>query len=344
MRRMQRRRGVVHVVQGYEGAVMATLREGEPLLVVGIPRSGTSWVCQALAAARGAREVGEPDNEDNAPYAIKAKAELGRFPIVGADVEGPIAYRALWEGAFAGGRRVSGPRTALSRALHRLARSAGSVHGAQQWDPARRAALAASVALAEPCAPAPGTPVVVKSVFVPLSLRWVCRSWSPRLVIVLRGALNTVSSWHRLGWDPPFHSHPVLGWPDLDLEVLAAALPGHRLPPLPSPDQRLRRLTWELCVLVSALLDNSAEGDAVMVRHEDLCLDPLARFQDLYAKLGLPWSAETARYLHGSNAAGRGPYDTRRVAGDEPQQWQSRLSPAAADEVNSVVDTFGIAW
>jgi hypothetical protein len=48
------------------------------LLVAGVPRSGTSWVGQALACAEGARSVGEPDNEDNFPYAIQAKAGLGR--------------------------------------------------------------------------------------------------------------------------------------------------------------------------------------------------------------------------------------------------------------------------
>src|SRR3954470_8181444 len=103
------------------------------ILVVGTPRSGTSWVGQALAAAQGAREVGEPDNEDNFPYAIKAKAGLGRFPVVPAGSRGPPASAALWEGAFAGGRRVRGPPTALSRSLHRAARTGGSVHGAGEW-------------------------------------------------------------------------------------------------------------------------------------------------------------------------------------------------------------------
>lgn len=315
------------------------------VLVVGTPRSGTSWVSQALAAARGAREVGEPDNEDNFPYAIRAKAGLGRFPVVPPGSPGPPAYAALWDGAFAGGRRVRGPGTALSRVLHRTARGHESVHAAAGWGGVRRAMLASSVALARPGGPAGGGPVVVKSVFVPLALRWVCDRWSPRLVLVLRGPLNTVSSWHRLGWDPPFAGHPVLGRPEVDRGVLAALLPGRDVPPAPPAEARVRRLTWELCVLVAALLDVRDEyGGAVVVRHEELCAGPERGFGELYGRLGLGWTERTAAYLRGSNTAGGGVYDTRRVAGDEPTRWRGRLSAAEAADVLATVAAFGVAW
>jgi hypothetical protein len=187
--------------------------------------------------------------------------------------------------------------------------------------------------------------VVVKSVFVPLALRWVCERWSPRLVLVLRGPLNTVSSWHRLGWDPPLAGHPVLGWPEVDRAALAALLPGREVPPAPPPGDRVRRLAWELCVLVAVLLDAAAGYDAaVVVRHEELCTDPERRFRELYDRLGLGWTERAAAYLRGSNTAGAGVYDTRRVAGDEPSRWRGRLSAADADEVLAMVAAFGVDW
>jgi hypothetical protein len=314
-------------------------------LVVGLPRSGTTWVGRALATAADTRSVGEPDNEDNFAYALKAKRGLGRYPIVLPGEQPPEAYAALWDGAFAGGRLVTGPVTALSDALHALARSRTSVHGARDWPAHRRAALAASVALSRPCGAADARHVVVKSVFAPFALRWICERWSPRLVVVTRSALNTVASWRRLGWEPPLLGHPVLGWPDVDTGLLRAMLPGRSIPPMPPPSDEVRRLAWELGVLMSVLLDATArQPGAIVVRHEDVCVDPEAGFRKLYADLGLDWTAGSSAYLQESNTEGKGVYDTRRVAGDEAVRWRSRLSDADVAAVDDTVAAFGLTW
>jgi hypothetical protein len=53
-----------------------------PVLVVGVPRSGTTWTARVLGAALGTRLVMEPDNEKISAPAILPKRRLGRFPVL----------------------------------------------------------------------------------------------------------------------------------------------------------------------------------------------------------------------------------------------------------------------
>ena len=49
--------------------------------MVGPPRSGTTWIAQAIRHGAGCRYVHEPDNERYSPLALRLKAGLGRFPV-----------------------------------------------------------------------------------------------------------------------------------------------------------------------------------------------------------------------------------------------------------------------
>ena len=317
------------------------------LLVAGVPRSGTSWVGQALACAVGARSVGEPDNEDNFPYAIQAKAGLGRLPVVAADGPAPAAYEALWEGAFAGGGNWPSLRGPASLGLHAAAKRRRSVHGSADWSPGQRAVLAAAVRLSHPGRPVDARHVVVKTVFAPFALEWICRRFEPRLVVVTRGALNTVASWQRLGWDPPLWRHPALadGGPDALAQRVLTPEAALRAPAAPAADDRIRRLTWELCVLMSVVFDvHSSRPGSVLVRHEDMCVDPLEKFRGVYERLGLGWTSRTDTFLRASNRAGTGRYDTTRVASEEADRWRGRLDASQARQVEEVVGSFGLDW
>ena len=105
-----------------------------------------------------------------------------------------------------------------------------------------------------------------------------------------RGALNTVASWRRLGWDPPLWRHPALaaGSPDALAQRVLSPKAAHRAPAAPAEADRIRRLTWELCVLMSVVLEvHSSRPASVLVRHEDMCVDPLEKFRGVYDSLGL---------------------------------------------------------
>ena len=66
-----------------------------PILIVGLPRSGTTWVGEVLSSARNTYYVFEPDNEGLSPLAWLCKKDIHRFPYLVAKDES-ADYHLLW--------------------------------------------------------------------------------------------------------------------------------------------------------------------------------------------------------------------------------------------------------
>lgn len=77
----------------------------------------------------------------------------------------------------------------------------------------------------------------------------------------------------------------------------------------------------------------------IFLRHEDMVADPMARFEELYQKLGLNFTPEIAGQLRGSLSAKNGETGDAgykaRDATTVTQTWKSRLT---ADEVEHVLN------
>src|SRR3954447_17188165 len=86
------------------------------VLLVGLPRSGTTWTTATLKRTEGVVDIQEPDNHAHTPCAMRAKRGLGTFPYLEAGDEAP-AYERLWQLAFEGAPRPEGPRMDLAMRL-----------------------------------------------------------------------------------------------------------------------------------------------------------------------------------------------------------------------------------
>ncbi len=316
------------------------------ILVVGVPRSGTSWVGTVLGRTKGAVYLEEPDNHLRFPFALRAKRWVpgGHYPALAADDEASD-YEMLWQNAFAmdEGRNAaefSRRERAQRLVAFRLLRSARKE---QIWralsQPDRVAPrLRAAQALAIPeRPPASAEHLVVKSVYAPLTVEWIAARFPTMVVIVLRDLLNVLSSWVELDW---------LGRPGDDIldtfdplvqEQLAADF-GLSLPE--AGGSPLSHAAWLLGLLTYALKDAAdRHPDWHVVAHEDLCRSPSDRFRELAGKLGLSWSVAEDRLLEEMNGSGRGS-ETFRVASGLPQIWRSRLDPNQVREIAAVLEAF----
>lgn len=76
------------------------------VLVVGVPRSGTTWVATILSKCRDTAFVNEPDDERRSNFARDAKKGLGRYPIIAPYDRGRVGessivkYQNLWMRSF----------------------------------------------------------------------------------------------------------------------------------------------------------------------------------------------------------------------------------------------------
>lgn len=87
-----------------------------------------------------------------------------------------------------------------------------------------------------------------------------------------------------------------------------------------------------------ALLGFRDRPNARIVRYEDICYNPEPAARDLFAFAGLPWHPQTAAFLHDSTRQDRGGYfDVFRAGTGVAEKWRQTMDPLDQAAVRSVV-------
>ncbi len=273
-----------------------------PIFVVGLPRSGTTWLASTLAQADGVRYLHEPFNVTHLPAARAFHMQYVRATDRVPDFE------RYSRAAFAG--RGAYHKHKGEHAAHALQR--------RPWWPSRS---------------------LVKDVHTCLALDWISSHLRPRVVIALRHPCAMAASWARLRERSPNDRHWQNA--DVHLQALLAqpALMADHLAPyrdvLESAETYFEKLGafWGASNYVM-LRQQQWHPDWLVVQHEELCLDPLRAFRSLFRTLGLAWTADTQSKLQQDTTVDSGrPYVLQRVSRDEPDKWRDELSAAEAEQV-----------
>jgi Sulfotransferase family len=315
-----------------------------PVLVAGIPRSGTTWVARVLSQTVDATYLEEPDNHFRFPYAFRAKYRMrrGEYPRVSVG-ELPSEYEVLWREAFARAPATLGSwQRARARVACHLLRSASAaeVSAAIARRSSARLKLRAVEQLAIPERTAhSGEHLVVKSVYAPLALEWIAERFEPKVVVVIRHPLNVVSSWRALGWLARAGDDMLDELDPRAKDDLASILG------VPAPNREasaLTRAAWLAGALTSSLVATAARHPAWnLVSHESLCERPRDGFSQLASALGLRWTDEVGRQVDAMNRPGEG-FDIGRVASELPEVWRHRLTTEQAEEALDILRRFPV--
>lgn len=304
-----------------------------PVLVVGMPRSGTTWVARAIARSAGMPYLHEPDNEKLDPLAMWAKRKIPRFPWLHPDRECK-RYRHLWDRAFASaepdGRRARWSASFFQRASRTDLERAVATRQLSFW-------LRAAVVLQ----PAPvtddssGPPPVVKSVHSAFALRWIAARYPFRAIVVVRHPLNVLASWRRL--ELPDATRPLEE--DVEIQRFAQSFEV-ALPPPDASDGS--RQAWRFGVLALALERAGGQrGGWTTVRHEELCMRPETAFAQLSEDTGVKWTPAGTNFLRQSDRPGEG-FATERRTADVPGRWRHALPDHEVREILNTVQQFPI--
>lgn len=289
--------------------------------LLGLPRSGTSWMANLIAAHPAVALVNEPDNRDLDLLGWLGTGALGVIPSLGPG-ERATDYRTMWRVAFAGGWPADGPLATATRTLRRIA-------GARVVPrPLQATALRTAGRLTAHRTPA--APVVlVKSVRSMFTVDWVSAEFDPALLVVWRHPLNVVSSWLDKGW----HTHWYNGLPSVR----------HRFahtPLWPVPEDALGWAAWTVCAHLTILLETVVDRPAALVlNHERSAQDPRATAEHVLGWLGLDWDDAIAAFVAANDRRGEGFTIQRRTA-DEPTVWRGRLDREQARVVLEWVERF----
>jgi len=156
---------------------------------------------------------------------------------------------------------------------------------------------------------------------------------------MLRHPCGQFESWKRLGWEP--NPEMLLGNSRLVADHL------HPFAEL----IRSARSYWERAgALWAATIyvvhrQTQAEEGRLIVAYEWLCGDPVGRFEILYRRLGLTWSARAERFIRESDNEGDyRNYSLNRPTAKQVDKWKDRLSPEDIEACSRFVKPFGLPY
>jgi len=297
---------------------------GRPVFVVGVARSGTTWIGNVLGRAEGAIPIMEPDNVDSEPIARAALNGLHRLPLFLPGDALPSHYARLWDVAFSGGWPKRHP---FSWVRDRARRLPWPVLRAT-YPPLAVASVAARRRLR--LGAASTSTVVVKSVLAILALERLWEIYQPRVVVVRRNLFAVANSHADRGWGLNRMGER------LDVQerlVRPLGLPEHDIAAPP-----ISRKAWELGLLSRMLEDAcSRHPEWPVVWHEDAVASPHAEFRSLFDDVGLTWAESAERFIDENRRESR-PKDR----GAPDRRWVHRYDGDAVRRMTGVYASFGL--
>lgn len=289
-----------------------------PILVTGMPRSGTTWVGRMLDATPETGWISEPFNLDRAPTVFRAPVPHW-FMYVTSDNDaayvGPMLEALRFDSHYLDDLKAVRSKRDFVQVVRR-------------WR------------VQQECRGHRKRPLV-KEPHAVFSAEWLARRFGFAVVITVRHPVAVVSSWKRLNW--PFDFGHLLSQPLLvrdwlepfRREIEAAAR---------DPDDLIGHvaLLWRLVYGVVAHYQERFPEFHV-VRQEDLSLDPVGRFAELYSAIALPFTDEARRAIEGASSAtnprevsAADPYGVRLDSRANLENWKRRLSETEVARIRSI--------
>lgn len=258
-----------------------------PILIAGLPRTGTTWLGEVLGATTGTAYYFEPFN-------LKQLGETRSWWLryLRASDEEPD-FAAYCQKCFSGRQRHPRVMRFQSRWRRML--------------------------------PFPTGRVLIKDVHSVLTLDWIHHHIAPRIVILLRHPFAMAESWHRMnkGEDVPLLDS-LLGQRSLVEDYLQPFASHLRSA---GKDFWSRTVLYSAACYHVALEQQRRHPEWIVIRHEDFLDDPLPRFRDLCAKLDLPWTAQAEERLKESNEKDSGKmFVAQRLLENEKDKWRRSLT------------------
>lgn len=297
------------------------------IFIVGIPRSGTTWLASVLSQARTYKYIHEPDNERHTYTAFYYKRGLERFPYF-SQFEESSSYSKLFEKAFFGNHINMG--SDYNELLFRL----GSLNKAkiENWlqrdlkNPLKNCPEYKLYPFLPKSVHKNEENRIIKSVHAGLSISYILQQFKIPTLIILRHPASVISSYLRMGN------------PDIDrkLYLNEKLIEDHfnfNFPDIKKFTSSLNYAGLQVAILYSLIYKaTKAHKHIKLVFHEDICKSPVDSFKSIYKDLNIEWSEDVQKYILDNNQAGSG-YETKRIAKNNINTWKNELNPNQIKEI-----------
>jgi hypothetical protein len=287
-----------------------------PIVVTGTHRSGTTWVGKMLAADARTAYISEPLNVLHRPGVFHAKVKCW-YQYICEDNEAEYlpAFRELLEFDYHLWDEIRSLRS--RRDFLRMGRDFLIFYNGLMR----------------------GQRPLLKDPFAVFSTPWFAQRLNCRIVVTVRHPAAFASSLKRLNW--PFDFQDLLDQTLLmrdHLEPDRAEMESIR------PEDLIGQaaLLWKL-IYRSVHADAERNPDFIVVRHEDLSLDPVAGYRDLYASLGLEFTPRIEKFILSASSSDNPAENSRKkVHGFKLDSranvsvWKKRLTAEEIERIRTI--------
>ncbi len=290
-----------------------------PILVTGAHRSGTTWVGRMLAAEDGVAYISEPLNVLHRPGVFRAAVKHWyTYITVENESEYLPAFRELLDYDYHLWDEIRSIRS--RRDLLRMIRDfhtffVGSLHGERP---------------------------LLKDPFAVFSAPWFAERLDCRVVITVRHPAGFASSLKRLGWSFDFRDlldQPLLMRDHLEQDrVDMEAMPADDI-------VGQAALLWRMIYRV-VHATRGQHPEFIVVRHEDLSLDPVRGFRALYESLGLDFTPRVEKTILASSSSENPTeplkkkiHSVKLDSRANVKSWRKRLSPDEITRIRQVTES-----
>ena len=275
-----------------------------PILVTGTHRSGTTWIGKMLAADSTTAYISEPLNVLHRPGVFHTKVyHWYQYICEDNEQEYLHSFHELLDFDYNLWDEIRSLRS--WRDFLRMGRDFAIFYNGLMR----------------------GQRLLLKDPFAVFSTEWFAKRLSCKVVIAIRHPAAFVSSLKRLNW--PFNLQDLLDQPLLMRD---------HLDPYRKQIESAKRgdvidqwaLLWNLIYgTVHTALERNP--DFIAVRHEDLSLDPVNRYRELYRSLGLEFSPRVEKVIRESSssenpAEGKKVHSFKLDSRTNVGNWKKRLT------------------
>jgi hypothetical protein len=281
---------------------------GRPILLAGVPRTGTSWTAKILSLGQNIRYVREPISHGGL---AETSSGIG-YRYLLADDDDP-EYAAVWREALLRVTKFS-KRWLLGESRVWLRR-------VPFW-PAR---------------------LLIKEVNCPLSLEWLAQNFQMQIGIALRHPCGFVASSLRLeSAGLPFAAlEQLLNQPRLVAHYFVEDYDW--LSQLTDPVAQLAAWYGMIYKVLADQLTRHPEW--IVIRHESFCQDPQVQFRRLFEATGVRYKRRVGEFLSRTSQATDGNlFSVCRNTAEEPDKWKLELTADQIETVASVISRFQLPF
>jgi hypothetical protein len=315
---------------------LQTAAGDEVVILLGSPRSGTTWIAKILDSHPDVLYRHEPDTirrEPGVPTIVARNDIPGLLPAARKYLDRLISARNL---------KSTGPLPVFSKSYRTVVRSYArhllfyaytvleTMSGFSPWFRDRQ--------IPDMITRSPRSPIrlVMKLIASNCRARLFAEALPGcKIVYIVREPLGQVASMRRGLRLGKFEKAAPLDECLATDEARDCGLTAERFARL----SQIERLAWHWAILnKKAIADLAGSSQAMIVSYDDLCVDPVGQAKAIFAFVGLSWSLGTERFIRASTTswAPERYYQVYKNTRQIFQKWRSELT---VDERKKIMDT-----